>query len=1333
MKNAHLLTVVVLFLFQQTKAQPFERVERQSGLIDTYDNNGVAIADVNLDGHPDIYVVTRANFGNSDEIRSDKLFINNNDGTFTDHTATFGLLTDATNSAGLPTGLRTELGASFGDYNNDGYPDLFLSSFGHLQLYQNINGQYFQERTSEAGFPAFDECQYTTATWWDYNSDGFLDLFIADFNGCSTNNLWKNNGDGTFSDVTDAAKIGGNKENEACWMGMPIDVDGDQDLDLFVSVDFSEPNQLHINNGDGTFVESAEAFDVTDPFKEGMGIAVGDYDRDGLFDIYITNILQSTLFKNTGRNSFENVSQTNGVTQTDWAWGTQFGDFDHDLDEDLMVVNGYGSVVENFYYQNQLTNGSSGFLNKTKSVGLGDPSESNALIAFDYDHDGDLDLLFSNTNDHLRLIQNNTMESGNENTHWLKVSLEGIVSNRNAFGSILELITTTDTLYRYHHGASILSHSILPVHFGLGSNKLIRSLKIKWPSGATTELTDLLVDKHINVDESGVLTVLDYKANKRFGCTDIKSCNYDPNATFNDGSCEYLKHYPIAGVANAGNLSTEVYTYPAEAGTSYQWSVSGGELLDGEETNSITVKWGISGSGEVRLVTFNGCYSKEISLNIQLNPKQLNEGHSIARLWNEVLLEAIRKDYARPTVHSRNLFHMAVAMYDAWAIYHPELAQTYLVGNQVGEYINNFEGFETDEDPEEAMNQTISYAAYRVLSYRFAHSPHKEETQALFDGLMERLGYDTEISSTSAYVFGSPIALGNYIGQSVIDFGKSDHSREETKYDNAYYKSINPPLAPIFPGNPSITNPNRWQPLSLSRFIDQAGNPVDETTPKFLSPEWGEVTPFALKPSDKTTYQRDDYGYQVFHDPGHPPHLDTAIATSESALYQWNFSLVSAWSSHLDPTDGVMWDISPAKLGNIPFIQLPTDKATYPNFYNLLDGGDISQGHSINPVTNKTYTSQMVPRGDYTRVLAEFWADGPDSETPPGHWFTLLNYVTDHPDLEKRFEGKGTILSDLEWDVKAYFLLGGAMHDAAITAWGIKGWYDYIRPISAIRYMADKGQSSDPTKPNYHVAGLPLQPGFIELVEAGDTLAGNENEHVGKIKVYAWRGHEHIRNTATDKAGVGWILAENWWPYQRPSFVTPPFAGYVSGHSTYSRAAAELLTQLTGSDYFPGGMGEFKTKKNEFLVFEEGPSQDVTLQWATYRDASDQCSLSRIWGGIHPPADDLPGRIIGHKIGHESFDFGKAYFAPKPLTTKDLSKPFILFPNPIGTDGILIIMNWSGSAEFQLLNIDGKQISTLQSSFDRQSKRLKIQLPELPAGLYLFQSNDFKTKFVVKD
>ena len=303
---------------------------------------------------------------------------------------------------------------------------------------------------------------------------------------------------------------------------------------------------------------------------------------------------------------------------------------------------------------------------------------------------------------------------------------------------------------------------------------------------------------------------------------------------------------------------------------------------------------------------------------------------------------------------------------------------------------------------------------------------------------------------------------------------------------------------------------------------------------------------------------------------------------------------------------------------------------------------------------------------DFARILAEFWADGPDSELPPGHWFTILNYVNEQPQLVKKFTGYGELLDDFEWDVKSYFMLGGAMHDAAIAAWGIKGWYDYIRPISAIRYMGDQGQSTSDTLPNYNASGIPLIPGYVELVEEGDPLEIEDPENLNKIKLFTWKGHDYVDSTEIDQAGVGWILSENWWPYQRPSFVTPPFAGYVSGHSTYSRAAAEVLTMLTGDPYFPGGLGEFEAAQNEFLVFEEGPSMDITLQWATYRDASDECSLSRIWGGIHPPADDIPGRKIGKEVGQNAFNLAASLFRDTNVPVIDFEvEQLNLFPNPV--------------------------------------------------------------------
>jgi len=616
------------------------------------------------------------------------------------------------------------------------------------------------------------------------------------------------------------------------------------------------------------------------------------------------------------------------------------------------------------------------------------------------------------------------------------------------------------------------------------------------------------------------------------------------------------------------------------------------------------------------------------------------QDHSVARLWNEEALHAIRGDFARPTVHARNLFHLSTVMYDAWAVYDNE-ASTYFLGNVLNGNLCSFNGVPEPSNVEAAREMAMSYAAYRLLRHRFQNSPGVLEAYARFDQLMLDLGYDAEYDLTD-YQNGFPAALGNYLAGCIINYGWIDGSNEANNYSNIFYEPVNDPLTPEYAGNPTIENPNAWQPLALDIFVDQSGNEVPGGITLALSPEWGSVFPFALKEEDLNIYNKNGDEYWVYHDPGPPPLMDFNAPPEESENYRWGFELTSIWSCHLDATDGVMWDISPGTLGNIDYF--PESYDDYPEFYDRINGGDASVGHAVNPSTGLPYEPNFVPRGDYTRVLAEFWADGPDSETPPGHWFTILNYVSDHPDFEKRFRGQGDILDDLEWDVKAYLCLGGAMHDAAISAWGAKGYYDYIRPISAIRMLADRGQASISTWPNYDPHGIHLVDNFIELVYAGDPLQGENGENINKIKLYCWRGPDYIEDPDNDEAGVGWILAEDWWPYQRPTFVTPPFAGYVSGHSTFSRAAAEVMTLLTGDEYFPGGMGEFEVEANNFLVFEEGPSTSFTLQWATYRDASDQTSLSRIWGGIHPPQDDLPGRLIGLQVGLDAFAYAESYF-----------------------------------------------------------------------------------------
>jgi hypothetical protein len=555
-------------------------------------------------------------------------------------------------------------------------------------------------------------------------------------------------------------------------------------------------------------------------------------------------------------------------------------------------------------------------------------------------------------------------------------------------------------------------------------------------------------------------------------------------------------------------------------------------------------------------------------------------------------------------VHARNLFHTSVALWDAWAAYHPT-APGYLTQEKAS----------APGHRDAARAEALSHAAYRILRARFASSPGAVASLAAFDARMDALEYDRTFDSTEG---DSPAALGNRIAQAVLAFGAADGSNEAQGFAAPDYTPVNAPLVVALAGT-SMVDPNRWQPLALEFFIDQSGI-VLGSYPAHLTPHWGSVTPFALREVDRLP--------EIYFDPGHPPYL----GGEGSSVFIQNTVHILELSSHLDPGDGVYIDISPAVQGNRPL------------------GAYTGAGHALNPATGLPYAPNIVKRGDWSRVLAEFWADGPDSETPPGHWNSIANFVSDQPGFEKRIGGSGEILDDLEWDVKLYLLLNGALHDAAVCAWGAKGYYDYARPISMVRHLAGLGQSSEPAAPDFHPLGMPLVAGLIERITPESSAPGERHAHMafyqGELAVFAWPGAPN--NPENTYSGVQWHRALEWVPYQRPTFVTPPFAGYVSGHSTFSRAAAEVLAAITGSPYFPGGLGEFFAPQDDYLEFEVGPSEDVHLQWATYFDAADESALSRIYGGIHPRQDDIPGRVIGHQVGTRAWEHAQPF-----LTVED--------------------------------------------------------------------------------
>lgn len=615
---------------------------------------------------------------------------------------------------------------------------------------------------------------------------------------------------------------------------------------------------------------------------------------------------------------------------------------------------------------------------------------------------------------------------------------------------------------------------------------------------------------------------------------------------------------------------------------------------------------------------------------------------SVAQVWNERLLDAIRINFPHPPLHARNLWHSSLAMWDAWAAY-----DTDAVG-----YI--FKEKHAAKDTQAAREEAISYAVYNLLVERFTGTIGSDITLAAYRQQMMDLGYDPDNHSVAG---DSPSAVGNRAYEAITAYGLADGSNEANNYaPNNGYAPVNSPMILALSGT-QLDFPNRWQPLAFEFQISQNGIPIPESVQEFLGPHWGQVKSFTLHNESNT----------VPIDPGLPPQL----GGMNDASYKSGSITVIRRSSELDPTQMTMLDISPF------------------SHHNNTLGTNDGTGYGVNPVTGEEYVPEIVPLGDYGRCLAEFWADGPSSETPPGHWNVLANDLHGSAGFELRLFGKGAEVDRLEWDVKLYMAMNASVHDAAVAAWGCKNHYDYVRPISSIRHMCGLGQSSDPMGPSYHPDGIPLEPGLIEVITPETAMIGGKHEHLGsylgEIAIRSWQG-EPV-DPETQIGGVGWIRGADWIPYQRSTFVTPAFAGYVSGHSAFSRASAEVLASMTGTPYFPGGLAQYHFAAHDFLEFEDGPSVDITLQWATYFDAADEAGMSRLFGGIHVPVDDGPGRIMGSQCGKESIRLAHRYWAGTGDFLEDLDNDGMVGTGDLGL--LIGAFGQSGDDQVADLNLDG--------------------------------------------
>ncbi len=500
---------------------------------------GVGWIDYDQDGFLDAFF---ANSGATPQFKppappQPALYRNNGDGTFTDVTQRSGL--------GVGPGLFF-FGVAVGDYDNDGYPDLYVSGYRRSLLYHNTGKGGFEDVTDTAGV-ANPGAWATAAGWFDYNRDGKLDLFVSNyvqydmdhnvvcgdptpelraychpdsFPGTSPK-LYRGNGDGSFADVTAQAKLV-NPDGKSLAVAL-ADLDDDGWTDIFVAND-TQRNFVYFNNGDGTFEDasytSGAGFSEDGKAEAGMSAAAADVDGDGDVDLYVSHLDSelNRLYTNEGRRLFTDATITSGLGTTNImnsSFGAHFFDADNDGNRDLLVVNGH--ILDNIpiyhagvsyaevkkLYQN-LGKGRFVDATLTQPESFRAPRVGRGLAVGDYDNDGALDALVSNNGEDGQLFRN----SGAPGRRWLGVRLVGVKSVRDGTGARLKL--TAGSLVSYDQakgGLSYCSAQDPRIHFGLGSQEQVDSLEILWPSGERQVLSGIPVNRYISVEEGkGVLS-----------------------------------------------------------------------------------------------------------------------------------------------------------------------------------------------------------------------------------------------------------------------------------------------------------------------------------------------------------------------------------------------------------------------------------------------------------------------------------------------------------------------------------------------------------------------------------------------------------------------------------------------------------------------------------------------------------------------------------------------------------------------------------------------------------------------------------------------------------
>ncbi|MDZ4656126.1 MAG: FG-GAP-like repeat-containing protein [Bythopirellula sp.] len=549
-----------------------------SGVVRT---GGAAAGDYDNDGWVDLFV-TRLN-------ARPLLYRNLGNGTFQDVAV----------AAGFTTSLLAN-GTAWGDIDNDGDRDLYITSTGGTRFYMYVNdgNGHFTEQAVQRGADIGGAFRYgQSVTFGDYDSDGYLDIHTTDWGfdvSVSTSRLLHNQGasnPGHFQDVTAASGLdvyrpsqyfGGGTDTIAYRHTSTFsDLDRDGDPDLAIASDFTT-SQLFWNNGDGTFTDGTIAAGVgTD--TDGMGSTIGDFDGDGQLDWFITALVDvpgqtedhtgNRLYRNNGDGTFADQSDhTNlgGVWDSGWSWGTTFLDHDNDRDLDLFITNGWNPGApfpdQSHIYQND--NGV--FTDISTAAGVTDTGQGRGLLSLDYDNDGDLDVFIANHGGQPILYRN---DGGNEND-WLKIKVEGTASNRDGIGAFITVdpdsnVVGDEIVREINAGSNFLSQNELTAHFGLGANSgIIDSISVDWPSGWVQQLSNVSANQVLTLVESpggdfnqnGTVDGRDFLIWQRgFGITGTATVGQgDANGDLNVNAADLAIWQQNYGVGEVGSLSALV-------------------------------------------------------------------------------------------------------------------------------------------------------------------------------------------------------------------------------------------------------------------------------------------------------------------------------------------------------------------------------------------------------------------------------------------------------------------------------------------------------------------------------------------------------------------------------------------------------------------------------------------------------------------------------------------------------------------------------------------------------------------------------------------------------